>query len=127
MAELKTVTITNVSRKERTSNRTGKPFTSLGLQCVEYGEKWLSGFGNKDNASWKKGDTVEIEIEEKGEYLNFNTPRKDFTPAPANPGIAEIKNILNLKVIPMLAEIGKIVSEKQDPLDDFPQPDFGEE
>lgn len=69
------VTITNINRKERVSERTNKPFTSLGLQVNEYGSKWLSGFGNKDNAGWKAGDTVEIDVTQKGEYLNFTTPK----------------------------------------------------
>ena len=35
----------------------------------------MSGFGNKDNQNWKAGDTVEVEVEQKGEYLNFTTPK----------------------------------------------------
>src|ERR1700687_3657973 len=97
--ELKKVKITNVSRKERISNKTGKPFTSLGLQTEEYGEKWMSGFNNTQTANWKAGDTVEIEVEQKGEYLNFNVPRKDSGPAANTPATAELKNILMLKLI----------------------------
>lgn len=69
----KQVTIKAVSRREKTSS-SGKPFTSVGLKTVEYGDKWLSGFGNKDNASWKEGDKVTILVEQKGEYLNFTMP-----------------------------------------------------
>lgn len=73
------ITITKITRTERTSARTNKPFTSLGLKAQEYGDQWLSGFGNKDNAGWKEGDQVEIEIkkvEKDGKtYLNFETPK----------------------------------------------------
>jgi hypothetical protein len=107
MSELKTVTITNISRKERVSSRTGKPFTSLGLQVREYGEKWLSGFDNAATKNWQRGDTVEIEIEQKGDYLNFNVPRKDSSPAQNSGATAELKNILMLKIVPMLEAIHK--------------------
>lgn len=67
--------LTFVKRTPRTSVA-GKPFTSLSIKATEYGEKYLSGFGNKDNASWNIGDEVEVEkVEEvvKGDktYLNF--------------------------------------------------------
>lgn len=69
------VTLTAVNRKDRVSTKTGKPFVSVGIKTNEHGEKWLSGFGNAGNASWKVGDVVDIDIEQKGEYLNFNTPK----------------------------------------------------
>ena len=97
------ITITAVSRKQRTSARTGKPFTSLGLKTQEHGEKWLSGFGNVDNADWKAGDTVEVEIEEKNGYLNFSTPKKDNTPQTDN----RLINLIEFKVLPLLEEIRK--------------------
>ena len=69
------VTITNISRKERTSQRTGKPFISLGLQTVEHGAKWMSGFDGPSTKDWKIGDTVEVIVEQKGDYLNFSVPK----------------------------------------------------
>lgn len=131
------VTITQVSRKERTA-KSGKPYTSLGLKTNEHGDKWLSGFGNKDNADWKAGDTVEIDVEQKGEYLNFSTP-KSAAPTGFAVGTSEIKNLLTLQIIPQLEAIKKditILAERQSLLlqrngvktdDDFPIPDFGEE
>ena len=110
MSKLMTVTITNLSRKERVSNRTGKPFVSLGLQCTEFGEKWLSGFDNAQTKDWKRGDKVEVEIEEKGQYLNFSVPRKDSTPQGDKFGTsaAEVKNLITFEVLPKL---DKILSE----------------
>lgn len=74
-------TLTLVKKTERTSARTGKPFTSLSIKSEERGDVYLSGFANKDNANWKEGDVVEIEVKEvekEGKtYLNFETPKKD--------------------------------------------------
>lgn len=69
------VTLTALKDTERTSQRTGKPFTSRGIRTNEHGERWLSGFAGKENEGWKVGDTVEINVEEKGEYLNFSVPK----------------------------------------------------
>lgn len=54
----------------------GRPYTSIRIQVPEHGEKWVSGFGNPANESWKEGDDVQIEVVQKGEYLNFNMPKK---------------------------------------------------
>lgn len=86
------VTLTFVKRTERTSAK-GKPYTSLSIKTIEHGEKFLSGFGSKDNAYWKEGEKVEITVNEvlkDGKtYLNFETPKKE----PA--GAADTQQILN--------------------------------
>lgn len=69
------LTLTFVKRTPKVSERTGKPFTSLSIKCEEYPNKWLSGFDGKETASWKEGDVVEADVEEKGQYLNFSVPR----------------------------------------------------
>lgn len=107
------VTITKTNRKERVSNKTGKTFISLGLMTDKHGERWLSGFENETTKDWKVGDVVDIEIQTKGEYLNFTTARKDSTPVPANPGMAEIKNMLTFKVIPLLQQIIDSLPKKE--------------
>lgn len=53
----------------------GKPYTSLRIKTNAYGDKYLSGFENAGTKSWKVGDTVDIEIEQKGDFLNFTTPK----------------------------------------------------
>lgn len=70
------LTITQISRKNKTSAKSGKPFESVGIKCQEYGDRWISGFGRADNKSWKVGDTVDVNVEEKGEYLNFSMPER---------------------------------------------------
>lgn len=72
------ITITSISRNEKTSKDGKKKYISLGLRCAEYGERWINGFGNKDNQDWKEGDEVSIDIKEVEvngkKYLNFETP-----------------------------------------------------
>src|SRR3990167_5854721 len=132
------ITITAISRKERTS-KAGRPFTSVGLKTIEYGDRWVSGFGNARNKDWKKGDKIEVEVEDTGQYLNFTMPEQeestDSGPAANNAATAELKNILALKVIPQLEQIHKdllAIDERMSVLaqraglaaDDFPEPDF---
>lgn len=75
------VTLTYLKDTERVSAKTNKPYTSRSIKTQEHGEAWLSGFANKDNASWKVGDSVEIEVaevEKEGKtYLNFTVPKKE--------------------------------------------------
>ncbi len=54
----------------------GRNYTRLVIG-IEGQTKTLSGFDSKDTADWVVGNEVEIEIEEKGEYLNFKVPKKD--------------------------------------------------
>ena len=68
------VTITKIYDKERTS-KAGKPFISRAIKTNEHGEKWLSGFKGKENEGWREGDTVEVEITQNGEYLNYAVPK----------------------------------------------------
>lgn len=63
--------ITEITRVPLTSKKTGKPFTSLRLKVASRGDTQISGFGNARNEGWKVGDSVNILIEQKGEYLNF--------------------------------------------------------
>lgn len=52
-------------------------YTRLSIQTQEHGATWISGFQNQSNANWKEGDEVEIIIKQNGQYLNFETPKKD--------------------------------------------------
>lgn len=77
------VTLTKIytTDKDKAGNplmsKTGKPYTRMSIKTEEYGDKYISGFKNKANESWKEGDTVEVIIEEKGEYLNFSMPKEE--------------------------------------------------
>ncbi len=89
------------------------------IKTVEHGDKLISGFGNEVNANWKPGDKVDIIVTQRGEYLNFEMPRRDAGPAANSAGTAELKNILMLKVIPMLQAIYEEVKKESD----YPQMD----
>lgn len=54
----------------------GFPYTKLSFKCKEHGDRYVGGFGNKDNEGWKVGDTVEVIIKENGQYLNFDMPKE---------------------------------------------------
>ena len=68
-----------VNDKDKNGNpfvsKDGKPFKKV---AIKYDGEWYSGFYNKTVASWKVGDEVEVEVEEKefnGKvYKNFKTP-----------------------------------------------------
>ncbi len=106
------LTLTFVKRTERTSAKTSKPYTSLSIKAREYNDKYLSGFGNKENASWKEGDEVEVadvkEVEKEGKtYLNFEMAKS----APVGSqevltGISELNN----RMLKMSFEIAQILS-----------------
>ncbi len=76
-------TIVNIARfttkKDGTPliSQKGKPYTSVRIQVPEYGEQWLSGFENADNKDWHKESEVEIEVEKRGDFLNFSTPKRE--------------------------------------------------
>ena len=70
------VKIMKLSRSDKVSSK-GNAYTSVGLLTTQYPNKWINGFGNKENAIWKAGDEVEIEVITKGQYLNFEMPKKE--------------------------------------------------
>ena len=77
------LTLTKVHRSNKDKEgkeligKNGRPYTRVGIKTMQYGEKWLSGFENRQNANWKEGDSVEVIVEQKGEYLNFRTVSLD--------------------------------------------------
>lgn len=56
-------------------SREGKPYKKMSIKTEQHGDKYLSGFVNKANQNWKKGDEVEIVVKENGQYLNFEVPK----------------------------------------------------
>lgn len=55
------------------TTKDGRPYTRVGIQTKEHGTKWLSGFENFTTKNWVEGQEVEVDVETKGEYLNFKT------------------------------------------------------
>ena len=54
-------TLKRISRQQKTS-KAGKSYESVGIQVAEFGEAWINGFGNKENANWKEGDKIKVKI-----------------------------------------------------------------
>lgn len=81
-------------------SKTGKPYTRMSIQVVEHGDKWISGFRNKDNSSWKVGDKVEAVIDTKTsggkDYLNFT--------------VAKPESVSTQEVSVLKTQVGSIVS-----------------
>ena len=73
------VKLTYFRSEQKTSPRTGKPYTSLSIKTDRYGDRFLSGFGSVETKDWKTGDEVEIAVTEKEyngkKYLNFEQKR----------------------------------------------------
>ena len=79
MNKVTKLTLTRVFRtKEKDGkplvSKQGKPYEKVAVKAKEFGEAWISGFGNKGNSGWKEGDVVEIELSQNGDYLNFKMP-----------------------------------------------------
>lgn len=72
------VTLTKVFRSDKDKqgkplmSKAGKPYSKCAIKTLEHGDKWLSGFGGAWNQNWQEGDEVQIDVEQKGEYLNFS-------------------------------------------------------
>jgi len=75
------ITISRISffDKDKEGNqlksKDGKPYTRCLIDTTD-GRK-VSGFRNATSAGWKVGDEVEVEVEQKGEYWNFKTVKKE--------------------------------------------------
>lgn len=126
-----TITKTYITDKDKNGNllksKDGKPYTRMSIKCNEYGDKWISGFQNKSNQNWKEGDTVEVIITQKGEYLNFETPKKDdLANEKMDKILAYVKEIHGqLKIIKeRLPERNVAKLEPEDTLRDDEMPDF---
>lgn len=63
------VTIEAISRKDKEIQGVTKQVTAI--KTTEYADKWLSTFASTECADWQKGDIVDIEVTQKGEFLNF--------------------------------------------------------
>lgn len=77
------VHLTDIKRydKDKEGNplktKDGRPYTRLVIKTDEYKDKLISGFDNQETKNWQVSQEVEIEVEQKGEYLNFRLPKKD--------------------------------------------------
>jgi len=103
--------LTFVKRTERTSSRNGKPFTSLSIKAKEYGDKYLSGFGNSSNKSWDVGQEVEVlKVEEvvKDDKTYYNFEMQKSEPKSAGGISPENFEILRKEHSEILTKLGRL-------------------
>ena len=120
------LTLTNVTRTPRTSQRTGKDYTQLTLKSVEYGEKFINGFGNKANMAWKAGDVVDVEVKEVPKdgktYLNFEM--KESAKAGGSFTQTDRDTLTRLEIsLEQIKTALKQLTAKEITADDMPYPD----
>ena len=71
------ITITKIIRSDKSKDgkpfitKDGRPYTRIAIQTNEHGSKWLSGFEGFMTKNWAEGQEVEVDVEVKGDYLNF--------------------------------------------------------
>ena len=70
-----------------TDKKTGQPKTLQKVGVFHQGD-WYSCFQGEWNKEWKEGDTIEVEVERNGNYLNIQAPRK---PSPMFEFLKEMK------------------------------------
>lgn len=54
----------------------GIPYTSVRIKTDVTNDDILSGFENADTKAWAVGTSVEIDVEKKGDFVNFKTLKK---------------------------------------------------
>lgn len=112
------INLTKVFRSDKNKEgkplmtKDGRPYTKLAIKAQEYGDKWLSGFDGYATKNWKEGDKVEVEVEQKGEYLNFKVQSQQDK---AWTAIAA----LSKKILQMEVEINRLKTGTP-PVDGFP-------
>lgn len=79
----------------------GRPYTRLVIKTAD--GKSLSGFDSIQTQNWREGDEVEVEVEQKGEYLNFKLPNKQDG---ISRGLEVIQNQLT-KILMLLQDVHK--------------------
>lgn len=89
---MSSVKITKIFRKDVETRFGIKP--KVGIMTEEHGEKWLSTFKTKGTEDWVEGMTVEVEVSEKGGFLNFNPVVKGGATANVTPALeARVKKL----------------------------------
>ena len=114
------LTLTSITRTPRTS-KDGKPFTSVSIKAKEYGEKFISGFGNKANENWKVGDEVEVaaviekpSTNKQGQpvvYLNFEMPKSGG--ATASPEVMKILTEIANRQVSIILKLDRILANQE--------------
>lgn len=67
---MSTVNLVRVFRKDVETKYGIKPKVSI--QTKEHGDKWLSTFKTRGTEGWEEGMEVQVNVSEKGDFLNFD-------------------------------------------------------
>lgn len=114
------IKLTQVSRENKVSATSGKPYVRMLIKCQEHGDKLLSGFGGQDNAHWKAGDEVEVDIEEieknGTKYLNFKTLKK------GDKADEKLEMILN-RIVGLQLRVETVIALLSPKTDPYPTPE----
>lgn len=102
------VQLTRVYRGEQETKKGLLP--KIGIKTTTHGDKWLSSFQVRGTEAWKEGDEVDIEIEEKGQYLNFRQLDRGGEAVSVDKGLEERVKWLENRV----ADIEKYLKAKQE-------------
>ncbi len=92
------------------SSKSGKPYTRCLLDTTD--GRTMSGFANPTNRNWHQGDTVEVEVEQNGQYWNFKMP--ETKPAGASINQEQIDRIEKM-VVALYKQAGLDVPEEEPP------------
>lgn len=111
-----TIVISEINRYNKTSKSSGKPFVSVAIKTQD--GRSISGFGNKDNQGWQAGDSVEVEIEQKGEYLNFSMPKGTFQKGGTTPDVNRVET-KQMEIFNQLQTIGQTLTGMRGVLGDI--------
>ena len=125
--ETKKLTLTFIKSIPKTSV-SGKNYISVSIKSQEYGDKYLSGFGNKDNQNWKVGDVVEVLVKQVlkdgKEYLNFEMPKNE-TKSQNNFEVLHQIEVLKTKISRLSALVERLYEKSfGEDLDGYPVEDI---
>jgi len=119
---METLKITRITRftEDREGNplitSKGKPYTRVLINTDKYEGQNISGFGNKMNQNWKEGDTIEVLVEKKGQWLNFKTQLPTVSP--------QALDDLKVKIENIESRLSKLEMGKEEPTSDDNNPDL---
>lgn len=101
------VTIKNIEHKNQVGKTSGKPFISCRIQVFSQQQNkdiWLSGFGDAMTETWSAGDTVDVDIEQNGEYYNW---QKNENTKPSPDRKLELLKRIDLKLDVIIGKLGQ--------------------
>lgn len=98
------VTLVRVLRTTQETKYGVKP--KLVIKTEQHGDKWLSTFKMAGTENWAEGDTVRINVQEKGDFLNFEPVAEAAQTSVAQTSVgAGVSTAQNMAVAPAIPDI----------------------